>query len=57
MGMVGYGASVLDSKNQPIAGVAVSLSPETVVDIGEKIIVENLKNISIKISIRPGAEL
>ncbi|MDF1670737.1 MAG: IclR family transcriptional regulator [Roseovarius sp.] len=57
MGMVCYGASVLDSLNRPIAGVAVSLSADAISEIGEKVIVDNIKEISKKISFRLGAEL
>ena len=57
VGMVCYGASVLDSLNRPIAGVAVSLSADAIPEIGEDVIVENIKDISKKISFRLGAEL
>ena len=57
LGMVCYGASVLDSLNRPIAGVAVSLSADAIAEIGEDVIVANLKEISKKISFRLGAEL
>lgn len=56
-GMVCYGASVVNSLNQPIAGVAVSLSIEAIERIGEKHIIESVKDISQKISLRLGAVL
>lgn len=57
VGMVCYGASVVNSLNQPIAGVAVSLSLEAAEEIGEKHIIESVKDISQKISFRLGAQL
>ena len=57
VGMVCYGASVLNSMNQPIAGVAVSLSADAISEIGENVIVDNLNAISKKMSFRLGAEL
>lgn len=56
-GMVCYGASVINSLNQPIAGIAVSLSIEAIEEIGEKHIIESVKDISQKISFRLGAQL
>ncbi|MGL1919894.1 MAG: IclR family transcriptional regulator [Hyphomicrobiales bacterium] len=56
-GMVCYGASVVNSLNQPIAGVAVSLSIEAIETFGEKHIIESVKDISQKISLRLGAVL
>jgi DNA-binding IclR family transcriptional regulator len=57
IGMVCYGASVLDSLNRPIAGVAVSLPVDAIAEIGNDVIVENIKDISKKISVRLGAKL
>jgi len=56
-GMVCYGASVVNSLNKPVAGVAVSLSVEAVSKVTEAVIIKNLRDISKKISFRLGAEL
>ncbi len=56
-GIVCYGASVLDSKNRPIAGVAVSLPAEKLsVDEKSKIIAD-VQRIAKKISHRMGADI
>jgi IclR family transcriptional regulator, blcABC operon repressor len=56
-GMVCFGASVLNSRNRPIAGVAVSLSVGTIKEGDEELIVQSVQDIANKISLRLGAEL
>ena len=56
-GMVCFGASVLNSSNRPIAGVAVSLPVGTIEENDEELIVHNVQEIAKKISLRLGAEL
>ncbi len=56
-GMICFGASVLNSDNRPIAGVAVSLSQEAVDENGEDLIVNSVQEIAKTISFRLGAEL
>jgi DNA-binding IclR family transcriptional regulator len=56
-GIVCYGASVLDSRNRPIAGVAVSLAADDLSD-GERIrIISNVQRIAARLSRRMGADL
>ncbi len=56
-GMICFGASVLNSENRPIAGVAVSLSQQSVDKNGEDLIVRSVQEIARKMSFRLGAEL
>jgi DNA-binding IclR family transcriptional regulator len=56
-GMVCYGASVLDSRNRPIAGVAVSLPPKNFSTAERNNIINNLKGIASRLSRRMGADL
>lgn len=56
-GMICFGASVLNSFNRPIAGVAVSLPIEAVEKNGNDKIVKSVQEIAKKISLRLGAEL
>ena len=56
-GMMCFGASVLNSNNRPIAGVAVSLPVEAAEKIGKEIIVKSIQEIAKKISLRLGAEI
>lgn len=56
-GLVCYGRAVLDSKNKPIAGIAVSLLKEDVSHEKATQILSNLKAISDKVSRRMGADL
>jgi len=56
-GMVCFGASVLDSRNRPIAGVAVSLPPETLTQAEKTRIIENVQRIASRLSRRMGADL
>jgi len=56
-GMVCCGAAVLNSQNQPIAGIAVSLSIEASALLGHEAIAKSLQEMSKEISIRLGADL
>jgi len=56
-GMLCCGAAVLNAQNQPIAGIAVSLSQETFELIGQEMIAKSMQEMSTKISFRLGAEL
>ena len=56
-GMLCCGAAVLNAQNQPIAGIAVSLSQETFELIGQETIAKSMQEMSKKISFRLGAEL
>ena len=56
-GMLCCGAAVLNAQNQPIAGIAVSLSQETFELIGQETIAISMQEMSTKISFRLGAEL
>lgn len=56
-GMVCYGASVLNSQNRPIAGVAVSLPKDEYSKDEEARIIRNVKEIANTISVRLGADI
>lgn len=56
-GLVCYGAPILDSKNKPIAGVAMSMLKEDATSEMGKQIVANLTDIAVKLSIRMGADV
>jgi DNA-binding IclR family transcriptional regulator len=56
-GIVCFGASVLDSRNRPIAGVAVSLPAEKLSEAEKLKIIANLRRITTKLSHRMGADL
>jgi DNA-binding IclR family transcriptional regulator len=56
-GMVCFGASVLDSRNRPIAGVAVSLPAEKLVLEDKSRIIDNVQRIASRLSRRMGADL
>jgi len=56
-GIICFGASVLDSRNTPIAGVAVSLLVDDVTDKERKKIIENVRRIASRLSTRMGADL
>lgn len=56
-GIVCFGASVLDSHNRPIAGVAVSLPAEKLSEAEKLKIIANLRRITTKLSHRMGADL
>lgn len=56
-GIVCYGASVLDSQNRPIAGVAVSLLAEKLSEADTRRIIGNVQRIAARLSQRMGADL
>jgi DNA-binding IclR family transcriptional regulator len=56
-GIVCFGASVLDSSNRPIAGVAVSLLTEKLSDVEKDRVIANVQRIATTLSHRMGAEL
>jgi DNA-binding IclR family transcriptional regulator len=56
-GIVCYGASVLDSRNRPMAGVAVSLPADRVGTDEEAQIIANVQRIASRLSHRMGADL
>ena len=56
-GIVCFGASVLDSRNTPIAGVAVSLLVDDVTDEDRERIIADVRRIASKLSTRMGADL
>jgi len=56
-GIICFGASVLDSRNTPIAGVAVSLLIEETTDQDHSHIISNVKRIAARLSARMGAVL
>ncbi|GKX36143.1 MAG: IclR family transcriptional regulator [Rhizobiaceae bacterium MnEN-MB40S] len=56
-GIICFGASVLDSRNMPIAGVAVSLLAEEVTQNEREEIIANIRRIATRLSARMGADL
>jgi len=54
-GIICFGASVLDSRNMPIAGVAVSLLADQTTEEDRKQIIANVKRITSRLSVRMGA--
>lgn len=56
-GIVCYGAAVLDSRNRPIAGVAVSLPVDDVTDAWREQIIANVRRIAGRLSHRMGADI
>jgi DNA-binding IclR family transcriptional regulator len=56
-GIVCFGASVLNSNNKPIAGVAVSILRERLDDIESDKIIQNVQRIASRLSFRMGAAL
>lgn len=56
-GVVCFGASVLDSGNRPIAGVAVSLPAEKLADSDKTRIISSVQRIAARLSHRMGADL
>ncbi len=56
-GMVCFGASVLDSHNRPIAGVAVSLPADRLADEQKRSITASVERIAATLSYRMGADL
>ena len=56
-GMVCFGATVLDSRNRPIAGVAVSLSMDADAMADRSSIIDNVLQMAARLSHRMGADL
>ena len=56
-GMVCYGAPVLDSRNRPMAGIAVSLPKEALNRNETARVIENLQRMANRLSRRMGADL
>lgn len=56
-GLICFGASVLDSLNRPIAGVAVSLQAEKLPEEEKARIISNVQRIATRLSHRMGADL
>ncbi|MCC0013327.1 MAG: IclR family transcriptional regulator [Hoeflea sp.] len=56
-GIICFGASVLDSRNMPIAGVAVSLLADEVSHTEREEIIANIRRIATRLSARMGADL
>jgi DNA-binding IclR family transcriptional regulator len=56
-GIICFGASILDSRNRPIAGVAVSLPAEKLSNKERRLIISNVQRIATKLSHRMGADL
>lgn len=56
-GITCFGASVLDSRNRPIAGVAVSLPSELLTGAERPRIIANVQRIATQLSHRMGADL
>ncbi|MFC4227755.1 IclR family transcriptional regulator [Hoeflea alexandrii] len=56
-GIVCYGASVLDSRNRPMAGIAVSLPAEQLSEVETNQIIANVQRMASRLSARMGADL
>ncbi|MBX9457947.1 MAG: IclR family transcriptional regulator [Rhizobium sp.] len=56
-GIVCFGASVLDSRNRPIAGVAVSLPVDALAHGERERVIDNVQRIATRLSHRMGADL
>jgi len=56
-GIVCYGASVLDSRNRPMAGIAVSLPAEQLSEDEKTQIIANVQRMASRLSARMGADL
>jgi len=56
-GIVCFGASVLDSRNRPIAGIAVSLPAEQLTEDERNQIITNVQRMASRLSARMGADL
>lgn len=56
-GLICFGASVLDSRNRPIAGIAVSLPAEALPAIERDRVIANVQRIATRLSHRMGADL
>lgn len=55
--MLCFGSSVLDSRNRPIAGVAVSIPAEKLSEGDKRKIINNVQRIATNLSHRMGADL
>jgi DNA-binding IclR family transcriptional regulator len=56
-GIICYGASVLDSRNRPMAGVAVSLPADALPQDEKDRVIANVQRIATRLSHRMGADL
>ena len=56
-GIVCYGSPVLDSRNRPMAGIAVSVLAEQVSEEEKARIISNVQRIAVRLSVRMGADL
>jgi DNA-binding IclR family transcriptional regulator len=56
-GIICFGASVLDSRNRPLAGVAVSLPAEALQAVDRARVIANVQRIATRLSHRMGADL
>lgn len=56
-GMICFGAAVLDSRNRPIAGVAVSLPLDSLTSDDRQSVIRNVTRIATRLSHRMGADL
>ena len=56
-GIICYGSSVLDSRNRPMAGIAVSLLAERPSEEETARIISNVQRIAKRLSVRMGADL
>ncbi len=56
-GIVCFGASVLDSRNRPMAGVAVSLPADRLAGESQEKVISNVQRIATRLSHRMGADL
>ncbi|TDH37642.1 IclR family transcriptional regulator [Pseudohoeflea suaedae] len=56
-GIICFGAAVLDSRNTPIAGVAVSLLTDDVTEANRERIIANVRRIATRLSTRMGADI
>jgi DNA-binding IclR family transcriptional regulator len=55
-GIICFGASVFDSRNRPIAGVAVSLPADRLGEMAEEKVISNVQRIAARLSHRMGAD-
>jgi len=56
-GIICFGASVLDSRNRPIAGIAVSLPSEALSESERSKVISSVQRIATRLSHRMGADL
>jgi DNA-binding IclR family transcriptional regulator len=55
-GMICFGAVVLDSRNRPIAGIAVSLPVDSMTAENRQSVIRNVTRIATRLSHRMGAD-